>query len=239
MKVAKTQPYLFPYLGYFQLINAVDYFGVADDVQYIKQGWITSNGILQNNKNSTFSFSVKKDSYEKNINQRYFTDNFDYEKKKFVKTLNQSYSKAPLFDQTIELITSILSYEERNIALFLKYQLKQICRFLEIETVFIDSDQWQLNNDDSSLDSQERLLKKLSNLSHLGTKTYINPIGGAKLYNKNNFLSKGINLKFLKMDDIIYKQFNSNFTPNLSIIDVLMFNERESVKKMLDRYQLL
>lgn len=70
MKLGIMQPYLFPYLGYFQLINAVDTFVVYDDVQYIKHGWINRNNILGvgnnlNNQSHQFTFSIARDSFEK------------------------------------------------------------------------------------------------------------------------------------------------------------------------------
>lgn len=37
------QPYFFPYLGYFQLINASNMFVNLDHVQYIKRSYITRN----------------------------------------------------------------------------------------------------------------------------------------------------------------------------------------------------
>ena len=43
MKVAIMQPYFMPYIGYFQLINAVDKFIIYDDVNYINRGWINRN----------------------------------------------------------------------------------------------------------------------------------------------------------------------------------------------------
>ena len=43
------QPYFFPYIGYFQLINAVNKFIIYDDVNYINKGWINRNNILVNN----------------------------------------------------------------------------------------------------------------------------------------------------------------------------------------------
>ena len=44
------QPYFFPYIGYFSLINYVDKLVVFDTAQYIKQGWMNRNRILQPNK---------------------------------------------------------------------------------------------------------------------------------------------------------------------------------------------
>ena len=70
---------------------------------------------------------------------------------------------------------------------------------------------------------------------------YINPIGGISLYNREKFLNEGIKLYFIQMkrDKIIYKQFSDNFIDNLSIIDVLMFNTKDTILEMLDCYELI
>ena len=57
-------------------------------------------------------------------------------------------------------------------------------------------------------------------------------------YDKAAFVENDLKLSFLKTDDIVYKQFNDGFVPNLSIIDVLMFNSKESIKYMLKQYSL-
>ena len=58
MKLAIMQPYVFPYIGYFQLINAVNKFIFYDDVDYIKQGWINRNQILLNGKAYLFTIPL-------------------------------------------------------------------------------------------------------------------------------------------------------------------------------------
>lgn len=78
------QPYLFPYVGYFQLLKAVDQFVILDNVQYINRGWINRNRILINGKDNLFSFSVKKDEREKNICERFFAGDFVENKEKFL-----------------------------------------------------------------------------------------------------------------------------------------------------------
>ena len=73
----------------------------------------------------------------------------------------------------------------------------------------------------------------------LGADTYYNAIGGQTLYSKEIFKEKGINLRLLKMNELRYKQFNNEFVPNLSIIDVLMFNKKETIQKYLDNFCLI
>ncbi|MCK4814823.1 WbqC family protein, partial [bacterium] len=65
MKLAIMQPYFMPYIGYFQLINAVDKFVFLDDVTFIKQGWINRNRILLNDKEHLFSVPIKDISSNK------------------------------------------------------------------------------------------------------------------------------------------------------------------------------
>ena len=68
---------------------------------------------------------------------------------------------------------------------------------------------------------------------------YINPIGGKEIYTKEDFKIKGLKLKFIEPQINEYKQFNSGFISGLSIIDVLMFNSKEEVRKMLNNYELI
>ena len=70
MKVAIMQPYFLPYIGYFQLIAAVDVFIVYDNIKYTKKGWINRNRILLNGKDVMFSLPLKSDSDYLNIRDR-------------------------------------------------------------------------------------------------------------------------------------------------------------------------
>ena len=75
MKLAIMQPYIFPYIGYFQLINAVDKFVVYDNIQFTKKGWINRNRILVNGKDDYITLPLKKDSDYLNVDQRKLSDN--------------------------------------------------------------------------------------------------------------------------------------------------------------------
>ena len=72
----------------------------------------------------------------------------------------------------------------------------------------------------------------------MGAATYINAIGGQQLYSQSIFASNGIDLKFIKTRPICYQQYASAFVANLSIIDVIMFNSKESIRVMLGEYDL-
>ena len=134
-KVAIMQPYFLPYIGYFHLINSVDEFVIYDNIQYTKKGWINRNRILANKSLNTFTFSVKKDSYQKLIKERYFSENFGLEKKKLLRILAMNYKKAPYYSDTIDIVNSIFECNEYNLSKFIVNQLNIFCRYLKLNFV--------------------------------------------------------------------------------------------------------
>ena len=232
MKVAIMQPYLFPYIGYFQLIQAVDEFIIYDNIQYSKKGWVNRNRILVNGKDAYLTLSLKKDSDYLNIKDRVLADNWNLERKKIVNGIRAAYSKAPCFPKVFPLLEEILNHQNQNLFEFILNSIKQINQYLEIATPLIISSSIQINHD---LKSQNKVLA-LCKARH--ATTYINPIGGIDLYDKDVFNSEGLQLQFLKADNIIYPQFQNDFIPFLSIIDVMMFNTRDELLKALTSFTL-
>ncbi|MCK9453171.1 MAG: WbqC family protein [Bacteroidales bacterium] len=234
MKIAVMQPYLFPYVGYFQMINAVDKFVFYDDVNFIKQGWINRNKILLNNKEFLFTVPLKKANSFCLIKDTLINKNF-YErwKTKFQLTINQNYQKAPNYTEVDKLINNILNKRYNTISELAIESVITISKYLGLKTEFFISSKRYENID---LEREDRLVDicKKENATN-----YVNALGGQELYNKESFKEKGIELSFIKSLTIEYKQFNNEFVPFLSIIDLLMFNSVEEVKKMLDNYNLI
>lgn len=233
MKLGIMQPYFLPYIGYFQLINLVDNFVIYDDVQYIKGGWINRNRILVNGKPSLFTLRIKNDDYRLYINERFLVNNRDYENKKIIKSIALAYGRAPYFGQVMPVLEDILSFDEKNLAKFIRNSLKVLCDYMSINTKFITSSQIEKNE---SIRGQERVIE-INKI--LKSSKYINAIGGTELYSKEEFKSNGIELNFIKTREIEYKQFNNDFVNNLSIIDVLMFNSKEEINELLNQYDLV
>ncbi|MBK6345983.1 MAG: WbqC family protein [Bacteroidales bacterium] len=229
MIVGLMQPYLFPYIGYFQLINAVDIYIIYDDVNYIKGGWINRNNILVNSNKQLFSISLENASPNRIINDIVIKDDF----KKFRKTIEQSYIKAPFYEEANELIGEILSFSDKRLSAFIQNSIMLINKYLQISTnVLMSSDLKK----DNSLKGEAKVIS-ICNL--LGATIYVNAIGGMPLYHRDNFLANGIELKFLQTKEIFYKQFKNEFIPFLSIIDVLMFNDIEVIKTFLNKYEFV
>ena len=231
MKLGIMQPYFFPYLGYWQLINAVDTYVVYDDVAYIKGGWINRNNILINGKPSLVTLPLESSSSFKNIKDINITSN-KKQIDKIIKSIKMAYAKAPYYEEVMQLIENLIT-NSRNIAELNYKSILDINNYLNINTEIILS---STINKDNSLRAQDKVIH-INKI--LGSDIYINAIGGQELYDKDEFKKEGIELKFLKMGDIKYQQFKNDFVPNLSIIDILMFNSPDAIKEMLNEYELL
>lgn len=229
MKLGIMQPYFLPYIGYFQLIKAVDKYVLYDDVNYIKKGWINRNNILCNGNSHLFTISLNGVSQNKLINQIDIVDNFS----KFIKMIQMNYSKAPNFNEVFSILKDIVDYPNKNLANFIYYSIKRICDYLEISTEILLSSEIKKNN---SLKGQDKIIDICKVLK---TDIYINAIGGQKLYDKNIFRENGIELYFLDSKIISYNQMNKEFVPFLSILDVMMWNTKEEINCMLEQYHLI
>jgi len=232
MKVAIVQPYIFPYIGYFQLINAVDVFVFYDDVHFIKKGWINRNQILIEGSANMFTVPLKKASQNKLINEI----ELNIDKKwleLFFRKLEHSYKKAPYFSTIIELVKQVFLRECNTIADLSMASVLIISNYLEIDTAFyLSSERF------SSSRGMDRADRLIGITKELGGDEYVNPNGGKELYSKAYFSSNSVKLSFIENGILTYKQFNNSFVGGLSILDVLMFNERESVINMLDKFSL-
>lgn len=231
MKIGIMQPYFFPYLGYWQLINAVDRYVVYDDVTYIKGGWINRNNILLNGEKHLITLPLDQSSSFKNINEIEVLGK-EFAKNKVIRTIEQAYSKAPYFSTIMPMIEKIIC-DNSNIAMLNYSSVFEITQYLSLDTEIILSSKLKKNNE---LKGQEKVLQ-INEL--LGSDTYYNAIGGQGLYSREEFQKRGLKLNFLKMSDVQYPQFKNKFVPGLSIIDVLMFNSVEDIRILLERFTLV
>ena len=138
-KIAIMQPYIFPYIGYFQLINSVDEFIIYDNIQYTKKGWINRNRILVNEKDQLITLPLKKASDYLNVNDRELSESWENDKKKILNTIKTCYSKAPYSSESYKLIQECLDNNEINLFKFIFNSLNKINEFLDIKTKIIIS----------------------------------------------------------------------------------------------------
>ena len=228
------QPYIFPYLGYFQLIKAVDVFVFYDDVNFIKRGWINRNKLLVNGQEHMFTIALSKASQNKLINEVLLLNKVET-KNRLLLILKHNYKKAPYFDNVYILVDEILSKESnKTIADMAINSVVGVSEYLGLNKIFEKSS--ISYNDTKGQEKADRLIKITKDRS---SDFYINPAGGHELYNKDYFLKQGVTLKFIKNEFTTYKQFENQPVNGLSIIDVLMFNSKEETIKLIQNYKLI
>jgi hypothetical protein len=225
------QPYFFPYIGYFQLIAAVDKFVIYDDVNYINRGWINRNNILINGKAGLISVPLNGASQNKKIKDIAPLLETKW-RNILLKTIEHNYKRAPQFNLVFPMIQHLINLEAAPISELNYRGIKAVCEYLNIGTMLIPSSDVYANSD---LKGQIRILdiclkEKAQN--------YINPAGGMELYNRELFSHESIKLSFIKSELPPYKQYIDEFTPALSIIDVMMFCDSDEIKCQLSKFRL-
>ncbi|CRI59809.1 WbqC family protein [Pseudomonas sp. CCOS 191] len=227
MKLAVMQPYLFPYLGYFQLIQAVDEFVIYDDVNFIKGGWINRNRILSGQGAQLLTLPLQRASPNLLINQIRVD-----RRHKILQTIRQCYSKAPCYKTVYPLLEEIITRDSDDLVSLLDHQLRSLCEYLGL------SPRWRRSSmidKDNELRGQDKVLALCQALK---ATHYINLPGGKGLYAPEDFSRHGLKLSFIQPRAVSYGQFGNPFQPNLSIIDVMMFNNREQCAHLLQEYDL-
>ena len=216
------QPYFFPYIGYFQLIAAVDMFIVYDNIKYTKKGWINRNRMLQNGKDVMFSLPLKSDSDTLDVRDRELAT--DFNRDKLLNQFKAVYRRAPYFSQTFPLVEQIVRHQDTNLFRFLHHSIVNTCEHLGITTKIRISSEIAIDHDLTNQD------KVLALCQAVGAATYVNAIGGMGLYSKETFTENRIELKFIQSKPFEYSQFGNEFVPWLSIVDVMMFNSKEETR---------
>ncbi len=234
MRLAVMQPYFFPYIGYWQLIHAADCFVLFDDAQYMRHGWINRNRILKPGGGWQYIIvPLGKHSMTESIkNVRAHPD--QRWKELIIAQLAHYKKRAQFFVETNDIVRNILfGNADRSIVAINLSAIKQLCTHLGITSeVLVASEQ---NFDYSRVGGAAEWSLRIA--EQLGASEYVNPVGGAELFNLENSWSGSIKLSFLKSQEITYSQQGA-FEPSLSIIDVLMFNGIKGTKALLQHYSI-
>jgi hypothetical protein len=232
--VSVMQPYIFPYIGYFNLAQASDIFVFYDDVNYIKQGWINRNRILINKTPYTFSIPLKNGSSFELIKNVLISD-LDKFKSIFYKQLEQSYCKAKYFNIGIKYVEDVLSLDSDSISRLAIKSVMDFFTLVDIEKQFMVSSESFPSS--KGIDRADRLLDIVKSV---GSSHYVNTIGGMPLYDKAYFAERGVKLSFIKPLILEYGQVGKgDFVAGLSIIDVLMNIGIDGIRTHLDSYELV
>jgi len=230
MKICIMQPYFFPYIGYFDLINHVDLFVVMDHVQYQRRGWINRNRVLHQNQSGWqyIKVPVKKVSIKTPIKDIEINESISWVET-LLGQLNHYHKNAPYAYDSINFLEKIFNIESNSLLTQNIHILESCCHRLGVDFKYILSSDILL--DYNHFSSPEKVIIGIS--KYLGATEYYNLPGGSKLYNKDIFKMNKLNLKFISTPHFKYKTGSYTFVDNLSIIDLLMWNKPEVIHDFL------
>lgn len=232
MRLAIMQPYLFPYLGYFQLVRACDTFVFYDDVAFIKQGWVNRNRLLTSQGPQFFTVPVHNISSFVSIRDTQVSDRPAGWRDKLRKTFEQAYRKAPHFASVWQWAEPILGSPEPSMGALARQSVRAVADYLGLAPRWVESSSIYGNSD---LKAQARVLDICR---REGCDRYVNMAGGSELYDHASFVEAGFQLEFLVASLPPYTQYKGDFVPGLSILDVLFFNSPDAVRQMLTHFEL-
>jgi len=215
MRVAIMQPYFFPYIGYFQLISAVDKFIFYDDVNFIKGGWINRNRLLHNGKAQYFTVPLVAASSHKLIREVEIAYALDWLTPMF-ELLRHDYGKVQHYAEGHEILDRVLRSGARTITEMAKSSVMSVCDYLGVRADF------EMTSTIYGNGMLRGAARVLDICKREGATQYVNLPGGRDLYNAEAFAEAGVTLAFLRPDLAAYPQRSDIFIPGLSIVDAMM-----------------
>lgn len=230
------QPYFFPYLGHFSLIAYTDEWIVFDITQYTPKSWMNRNRVLHPTESWNYvtvplknsSISIK--TYEASI------QNVQKVQKQILGKLSHYKKKAPYYRYVESLVNEAFLYNDDDSLVNLNVRsLKAVCNYLRIPFNYKICSKMDL-----PLPQKMPSGKWAPTISSLvGASHYINPIGGQGLFEPADFLAVGVELCFLETETFCYDPKPYQFERNLSILDVLMWNDPEIVRETIYRAKVV
>lgn len=217
MRVAITQPYLFPYIAWYQVINACDAFVISDDVQYTRSGYINRNQILMNGRPLRFGVPLRGASHTEVIGERRIHD-WGWARE-LLRGMRHAYRGAPHFDEVYPMIEGILAEPVDLLIDLLERAIVVTARHLGLGQRIVRA---------SSVQARVGLRKAdrvLATAKALGARCYLqrDTEAARQMYRHEFFLAEGIVLKFVRVGLLPYAQRGvKEFLPGLSLIDFLM-----------------
>lgn len=229
------QPYFFPHLGYFDLINYSDEWIVFDRVKYIRHGWVNRNRIHHPHEGWQYVVvPLKKHASNTDICDVRINDEIDW-RSKILGQLQHYKKSAPYFRETIDLVEDCLKTDEVSLSWLNVSILERLCTYLGIDFTYEYFS--QMNLDLGSITGPGDWALNIS--SAMGASTYVNPPGGRDLFDQSLFLERGIDLEIREIPPLEYKSARYEYIPRLSIIDLLMWNTPARIQQYMNHYKRL
>lgn len=231
MRLSIMQPYFFPYLGYFDLVARVDRWVVFDTPQYVRHGWVNRNRILHPETGWQYIVvPLKKHGRSTPILDIEIHEDGRW-KRRMVGQLEHYRKRAPYFRETMDLLAETLETDTRSLAELDVKSLEAVCRRLAIPF----RPEWysRMNLPIGDVDAPGDWALEIA--AAMGAREYVNPPGGAQLFDREQFERRGIELTLQRFEPLVYDCPPYQFEPNLSILDVLLWNSPEAIRLCLER----
>lgn len=228
MRLAIMQPYLFPYVGYFQLASAVDRFVFLDDVQYIQRGWINRNRFPMNGEPQYFTVPVRHGGQHARIKDVMVAAEQHRMMRQTVKTVGQRYQRSPEFSRVFPIFEAVMRRREVSIAEMAMESVRSVFQYLECGPAWVVSSSRDYAN--RHLSGQDRVIDICR---QEGASLYVNPPNGRYLYSSSVFRGQGVELRFLNPVMEPYDNGPGTFLPAMSIIDLLMHLPKDEVRRQI------
>ncbi|MBX8605727.1 WbqC family protein [Pseudomonas cichorii] len=223
------QPYFFPYLGYFQLIASVERGILFDIVKYKRKSWMNRNRMLDD-KGGWQYITVPVKSRDGILIKDTMVIDHAGSLSHIRGQLEHYRSKAPFFKQTLQLIDQTFnSTRSASIGDLNASSLKVVCDYLGMEFNWTSCSDMQLELPPIEHAGQWAL--EISSL--MGARRYINAPGGREILIPSEWHDRQIELRFLKPSPLIYPTAHYTFVENLSILDLLMWNEPGAITEYI------
>ena len=175
MILSISQPTLYPWIGFFDIIKKSDTFVFLDDVQFNRHGWQQNNRIKDPNSEQEvwLNIPVKKTNLDTKINEIKI-DNSQKWKRKHIRALETCYGTN---FKKIDWLTELFSKDYETLSNFNIDFIERCCKYLEIKTNLILS---------STLNIHGEKTEKLVNIcKSLSADSYLSTIGTKEKYLKN------------------------------------------------------
>ena len=215
MIISISQPAYLPWLGYFSRIAKSDLHIVLDSVQFEKNSFINRNKIIFNQKPIWLTIPVltKKLFGHLSINTVEVDNKMNW-KKKHILSIKQAYSKSYFFRDIEDFIDVFYEKEHNKLIDALRENLDFFFDYLSIKTPILYASHYSFKEKKSDLVLE--ICKKFG-----ATKYLSGPLGRDYL-DMNKFQDFNIDVIFDDYNHPTYSQNSSNFTPYLSVLDLIM-----------------
>lgn len=224
------QPYFFPYLGHFALIASCDRWVVFDVTQYTHRSWISRNRVLHPQQGWNYiNVPLSNGSTSIRIADARIAD-FNGTRDSVLGRLSHYRRPAPYYREVVALVERVLREPCESLVELDMRSLSEVCFYLGIS--------WNaerassLNLDEGAIEHAGQWAPRISQA--LGASAYLNPLGGAAIFRREDFDAAGVRPEFLAFAAPIYDTGRYTFESNLSILDVLMWNDPAQARAMID-----